>query len=235
MINPLINSLPSSFSNVSFDFKLKRFISGNDLNPAVRQLIWLAPFPTKEKKVLWTKQVHQKLAKTDSTEKLFNQYFKAGEYFDMQDRLQYLDLKTFLGDFGLTKTSIASSFAPLELRCPFLTPELAEFVFSLPSSYKLKGLTTKYLLKQSVKDLLPKEIINRPKKGFGAPIAQWINKDLKKQIDQKLNKNRLKKQGIFNPETVKEILDEHRNRKKNNHMKIWSLFMFQLWYDNFFK
>ncbi|GAG36903.1 unnamed protein product, partial [marine sediment metagenome] len=210
-----------------------RLLVGNGLTPPARHLVWLAPFSPKEKKGLWTKSVHQQLTKSDTVEKLFNQYFKQGKNFDLLARLQYLDLKTYLGDFGLTKTNHASNLSSLEIRTPFLTPKLAEFLFSLPSSYKLKGLTTKYLLKQSVKDLLPKEIINRPKKGFGAPIAEWINKDLKTSVDQKLNKNRLKKQGIFNPQTIQKILQEHRNRKKNNRMKIWSLFMFQLWYDNF--
>jgi len=234
IIKPLVNSLPASFSNISLDFKLKRTIKGDFNPPVVRHLIWLAPFSPLEKKKLFTKQALQKISKTDPAVILFEKYFNQGKYFDQLDRLQYLDLKTYLGDFGLTKTDRASSLASLEVRPPFLNPKLAEFVFSLPSSYRLRGLTTKYILKKAVADILPQEIINRPKKGFGSPIAKWIEHELKNQIITKLDKKRLKKQEIFNAQEVQKILNQHFQHKKNNRMKIWSLFMFQNWYDNFY-
>ena len=233
IIAPLIRSLPTSFNNVSLDFKLKRFIRAEGLNPAARHLAWLAPFPSQEKKNLFTKTIYQTISSKESTGELFSKYFREPNDFVLIDRLQYLDLKTYLADFGLVKTDRTSSLASLELRSPFLNPKIAEFVFSLPSDFRLKGLTTKYILKQTVTDLLPKKIINRPKKGFGAPIAQWINKDLKKLIANKLAPKRIKKQDIFNTQTVQQLVEEHWNRKKDNRMKIWSLFMFQLWYDNY--
>jgi len=233
IITPLIRSLPTFFSNVSLDFKLKRFIRTEGFSPVIRHLTWLAPFPLQEKKELFTEKVYRTLSSQESTSQLFNHYFNQPNDFDLIDRLQYLDLKTYLADFGLVKTDRTSSLASLELRSPFLNPKIAEFVFSLPSEFRLKGLTTKYILKQAVADLLPKKIINRPKKGFGAPIAQWINKELKSSISEKLNLSRIKKQGIFNPQTIEQLVEEHWNRKKDNRMKIWSLFMFQLWYDNY--
>lgn len=232
-IAPLINSLPVSFANIAFDFKLKKFISADIKNPSLRHLIWLAPFAPEEKTNLWTDSAKKEIKNKQSIEKIYDRYFRAGINFDNQDRWQYLDLKTYLGDFGLVKTDRAGSLASLEVRPPFLQVELAEFVFSLPSHFRLKGFQTKYILKKALSRLLPQEIINRPKKGFGAPISQWINKELKTEIDKMFARQRIKKQGIFNFLTLKKMLEEHRRLKKDNRMKIWSLYMFQLWWDNY--
>jgi len=235
IIQPLVQLLPASFANISLDYQLKRFVSGDSLIPPIRHLVWLAPFSLTEKKELFLPAVRRKFNPQKAPEKLFTDYFQQGKNFDRQDRLQYLDLKTYLGDFGLVKADRASNLASLEVRTPFLQPQLVEFIFSLPSKFRLKGLTTKYLLKEAAADLLPEEIIKRKKKGFGSPIALWINNQLKDLIEEKLNRSRIKKQGLFNPHFVSQLLEEHFGQQRNNRMKIWSLFMFQLWWDNWWK
>jgi len=90
------------------------------------------------------------------------------------------------------------------------------------------------LLKQLMKDKLPKNIVNRPKKGFGLPIAKWIGNELKDFTLDLLNEKDIKKQGIFDYLEVKKILNEHMNRKVDHRKKIWTLLMFQGWHRRWY-
>jgi asparagine synthase (glutamine-hydrolysing) len=126
-------------------------------------------------------------------------------------------------------------FNSLELRSPFLDFELADFVNSLPQAFKYKGRHTKYLFKKLLENKLPKEIIYRKKKGFGIPIAEWLCTDLKPLTLEMLSEKRIKEQGLFNYKYIKQLLEDHFSHKKDNRKPIWTLLVFQLWYENFFK
>jgi len=111
----------------------------------------------------------------------------------------------------------------LEVRAPFLDHELVEFVMGLPSDYKLRGFTPKYLLKKATEAYLPKEIIQRKKKGFGVPIAKWIKGPLKEVFRDLLSIDRIKREGFLNPGTVEKLLDDHILNKKDNRKQLWTL------------
>ncbi|HXF42653.1 MAG TPA: asparagine synthase-related protein, partial [Pyrinomonadaceae bacterium] len=112
-------------------------------------------------------------------------------------------------------------------------PRIGHFAFSLPTAYKLRGRKGKLVLKEAVKDLLPREILNRNKKGFGIPIASWLKTHLKSLMLEMLDRARLEKQGLFQPEYVETLINEHLNSKASHHKEIWSLLVFQLWYDRY--
>jgi asparagine synthase (glutamine-hydrolysing) len=120
----------------------------------------------------------------------------------------------------------------LEVRCPFLDQKVVEFACRLPTLYKLNGLTTKYLLKQAAIGLLPRDIIIRKKKGFGIPVSKWLSGELKDVMTRYLSPERLKKQGFFNYVYVKDLMEEHLAKKKDNRKLLWTLLMFQIWHEN---
>ena len=116
---------------------------------------------------------------------------------DWLDTVLYLDMKLYLQEDLLVKVDRASMANSLEVRVPFLDHEFVNFATRLPSHLKLRRLQTKYILKRSARDLLPPQIINRSKKGFGIPVAKWINADLKSLFSETFAENKIKDQGIF--------------------------------------
>lgn len=217
--------------NLASSFKIKRFLFGVNQNLGRQYLNFMGPIGLEVKPNIFSESVKEKLGVGDWALGHVEDLLKEVNSYDRQKKLQYLDLKLYLGEDGLTKTDRASSFNSLEVRVPFLTPEIAELAFSLPSSYHLNGLTLKRLLKEAAKDLLPPEIINRPKKGFGVPISQWLKKDLRPLTDRLLAERRLKKQELFNPIFIERLIKEHRSGKESHQMILWPLLVFQLWYD----
>jgi asparagine synthase (glutamine-hydrolysing) len=99
--------------------------------------------------------------------------------------------------------------------------------------YKLKGSKGKYILKQAVRDLLPQMILDRPKKGFGIPIADWLKGRLNALLHDMLSPARLKDEGLFNSEYVQKLISEHETGVASHHKELWTLLVFQLWLENF--
>src|SRR5437899_2275961 len=121
----------------------------------------------------------------------------------------------------------------LETRAPFLDPRIGQFAASLPLDYKLRGSKGKYILKKSVEGLLPKTILARSKKGFGIPVAAWLKDRLNPLMHDLLATKRLKDQGFFEPAHVQTLMDQHEKGIASHHKQLWTLLVFQLWYDNF--
>jgi asparagine synthase (glutamine-hydrolysing) len=227
---PLMKHSP----NLSSRYKIKRFLLGTNRDLAKQYLNFMGPARLDEKARLWGQIVRAELD-TDPAVAYLAKLKKEVAHFDLQKQLQYLDLMVYLEEDCLVKTDRASSFNSLEVRVPFLTPQIAEFAFSLPSSYHLSGFTLKRLFKAAVKDLIPQEIINRPKKGFGIPVHQWLRTDLKSQLAKLLAPKRLRNQGLFDADYVQTLIGEHQNQKEDHRMILWALLVFQLWYDQWFR
>jgi asparagine synthase (glutamine-hydrolysing) len=139
----------------------------------------------------------------------------------------------YMAEDILTKVDRASMAVSLEVRAPFLDPRVAQYAASLPIEYKLKGNKGKYILKKAVEDLLPKEILKRPKKGFGIPIAEWLKGRLNPLMHDLLAPERLKNQGLFDGDFVQKLIKEHESGAASHHKQLWTLLVFQLWFDNF--
>jgi asparagine synthase (glutamine-hydrolysing) len=152
---------------------------------------------------------------------------------DRMTKLQYLDLKLYLQESILVKVDRASMACSLEVRAPFLDHELVEFVMGLPSKLKLKGSTSKYVLKNALKNRLPDDIIKRPKKGFGVPIAKWVKGPLKELFQDLLSSERIKREGFLNHEYVNELLQDHLSNKRDNRKQLWTLLLWELWVNRY--
>lgn len=224
----LINRLPTSFDNISFDFRLKKFILGEQYQPEIRNQIWLGSFLPAEVGSLLKPELKNQLQNNDLFEDI-NNLLKNIKSEKEENRLIYLYLKQYLQDDILVKVDRASMFNSLEVRAPFLDHTLVDFINSIPFEYKLKGWTTKYLLKKLMADKLPKEIINRPKKGFGIPVAKWISEDLKDFVLDILAESKIKREGIFNYDYIKILLEDHLSGRKDHRKRLWALIIFEEW------
>lgn len=167
----------------------------------------------------------------DISQNIVNGFFNKFQRMDSLFKMSYTDLKLALPDDMLTKVDKMTMLNSLEARTPFLDYRLIEYAFNIPSEYKIKGKNGKYILKDSFKELLPREILNKPKSGFGVPVGEWFRKELKPLIEDNLNKTKIEKQGIFDYSYINLILQKHMSEKEDLTPQIWSLLVFELWYD----
>ena len=233
MIEPVVNSLPVSTKNLSFDYKAKRFVAASKYDLVTRHHSWFGSFSIAEQNSLLSEDVLEKTSDDIYTDA--KRILKISDAREEIEQMQFLDINFYLAEDILTKVDRASMAVSLEVRAPFLDPRVAEFAASLPLDYKLNGNNGKYILKETVKNLLPKNVTKRAKKGFGIPIAEWLKGKLNPLAHDLLNSERLRKQNLFNPDFVQKILNEHEKGIANHHKQLWTLLVFQLWHDNFLK
>ena len=148
------------------------------------------------------------------------------------DRLLYADIKTYLQEL-LMKQDQMSMATSVESRVPFLDHKLVEFSCGLPERLKLRGGTTKYILRQSMKDVLPQSILARPKMGFPVPIGSWFRGAYSPVVDEYVLSERARARGIFNPDYVQTIVSRHREGEDHAE-RLWSLVNFEIWQRQFF-
>jgi asparagine synthase (glutamine-hydrolysing) len=231
MIEPAVRMLPVSTKNLSFEYRAKRFVRSSTYDTITRHHSWFGSFTLDEQKHLLTDDV---LSQSNG-----DIYADARELLKLCDatneieQMQFLDINFYMAEDILTKVDRAAMSVSLETRAPFLDPRVGEFAASLPLEYKLRGSEGKFILKRAVEGLLPVDILYRPKKGFGIPIAAWLNGQLNPLMHDLLDKKRLDEQGLFNSGYVQTLITEHENGTASHHKQLWTLLVFQLWYDNF--
>jgi asparagine synthase (glutamine-hydrolysing) len=164
---------------------------------------------------------------------LYRQISQSVESNDSVEALLYLDSKTYLPGDILTKVDRMSMASSLETRSPLLDHKLIEYVTRIPSSLKLKGRETKYIFKQSIRDLVPNEILHREKQGFGVPISEWINVQLKDRITSDLSDRRFLERGYFDAKYVRILLSEHSRGRRDHSHALWMLWMLELWHRRY--
>ncbi|MEW5805095.1 MAG: asparagine synthase (glutamine-hydrolyzing), partial [bacterium] len=227
-----INRLPVSTDNFSLDFRAKKFISGIGYPDEIRHYVWMGSFSPEEKSCLLQTDFRKTIQGHDEFSVIRN-YLRTAPVEDWLDAVLYLDMKLYLQEDLLVKVDRASMANALEVRVPFLDHEFVNFATRLPSHLKLRGLQTKYLLKQSSQNLLPSSIVNRPKKGFGIPVAKWIKAELKPLFTEVFARDKIQAQGIFNPDCIQRLLQEHWSGAFDHRKKLWTLFMFQMWFSRY--
>ncbi|HLZ56608.1 MAG TPA: asparagine synthase (glutamine-hydrolyzing) [Ktedonosporobacter sp.] len=152
---------------------------------------------------------------------------------DPLDQQQYLDLKRYLPDDILFKVDRMSMAVSLETRGPLMDYTLVEFAARIPPSLRLHGLTTKYLFRRAMGDILPEKILGRRKLGFNIPYKNWLRNELSDLLRDSLSPQRLREQGIFQPQYVQTMIDEHLSGVRDHAHKLWQLLIFQLWSDRY--
>jgi len=133
----------------------------------------------------------------------------------------------------LVKLDRASMMASLEGRVPLLNNDFVAFATRLPLDLKLRGLKSKYLFKRALRGVLPTNVLNRPKKGFGIPVAHWFRGPLKEQLLSVLSPERIARKGFFQPQAVSRLIHDHLSGRHDNRKQLWTLFVFELWHDGY--
>jgi len=191
-------------------------------------LSWIGYFSEAEKHDLYTPGFAASVQGRDSGEFL-RDLFRRGAQLDPLNRLGYVDLASFLCcnclEYG-DRMSMANS---LEVRCPFSDQDLVEFAIGLPEKMKLRGLDTKWIVKEAMRGILPAEILRKKKMGFSPPLPKWINRELKPLIGCMLDPATIERRGIFRPDSVARLLQDHSEQKRDNSMQIWALLMIEVW------
>ena len=211
----------------------RNFLHNISLDPIDRYLDSLSYFTQLGRKALYTPEFMSALPSTDGVAQRFREYASRVKTSDPLDRFLYIDGKTYLPGDILTKVDRMSMATSLEVRVPLLDHKLIDFVTKVPASLKLAGTETKYLLKHVARDLIPAEILDRPKQGFGIPLEQWINRQLRDQIRDMLNEPRTRQRGYVNYDYVDLILNEHHKGRRDHSQSLWSLLILELWHRRY--
>ncbi len=143
------------------------------------------------------------------------------------------DQRHYLPDCLMAKTDVSSMAHGLELRSPFLDHRLVELAARIPASLKRKGLRGKIILKEAMRELLPEEVLDKPKTGFGVPLAQWLRRELRDTLYSSLLDDRAMQRGLFNPPFVGRMVEEHMCGQRDWSNRLWALLCLELWFREF--
>lgn len=226
----LTHVAPVSYDRSGLNFKARRFLRGMGFPEDVRHQAWIGNYTPEEEKGLF---LRDRIAEADLPDVYSRtaKFFQEVKNLDPMDRVTYIYIKTYMTDDILAKVDRASMANSLEVRAPFLDTEFARFAAHIPPSYKLKGLTSKWILKDAMRNKLPDRTLRKGKKGFAVPVAKWLREDLKDMLNDAFNKTKIEKEGIFDYNYIKGLLDEFGRNKRDVRKEIWALFMFECWFD----
>lgn len=227
LIRPLSEALPHGTRGKNYLFNIS-------LDAAARYIDSISHFNGPQKRKLYSGATRTKMNGSFARgEALFRQIAANSGTDDPIENLLYLDTKTYLPSDILTKVDRMSMAASLETRSPLLDQDLIEYVARIPSELKLKGSETKYIFKRAVEGFVPREILYRQKQGFGVPIGDWINSQLKERMTGDLSDRRTLERGYFDSKYIKLLLDEHARGRRDHSHPLWTLWMLELWHRRY--
>jgi asparagine synthase (glutamine-hydrolysing) len=197
-----------------------------------RYLDAIAFFQPAEKQALYTRDVRSGIE---------GRYAHAGFASRLQrfagmpahSRMMRLDFETYLPDDVLTKVDRMSMAHSIESRVPLLDNQVIDFAASLPASLKIRNGRRKHVLKEAVRNLLPRDILNRRKQGFGVPLGVWFRGGLSDLLSDVLASPRTRQRGYFEPAFVDRLVGEHRAGKRDHTLRLWQLMVFELWHREY--
>ena len=227
-----IESLPSSETKRSRVRDVKRFIEAAALPKVERYLRWVSVFDAHAKQDLYAQDFSEQVSRA-SAANMLGPWFALANGAGIVDAALLTDIMTYLPNDLLVKVDIATMANSLEARSPFLDHRVIEFAASLPEKYKLRGLTTKYLLKRVLRKLLPAENLDRRKMGFGVPIGHWFRGKLQPFLRETILSERALRRGFFRPEVVARFVELHTGGERDYSHQLWSLLMLELWFQKF--
>jgi asparagine synthase (glutamine-hydrolysing) len=232
IIKQMVGLLPSSELRRGRVRDLKRFLDSASLAPVERYLRWVSVLDRKTKSELYTKEMVHETRNFDPANWL-SPWFARANGAGVVDASLLADTMTYLPNDLLVKVDIASMAVSLEARSPFLDHHVMEFAASLPEHLKLRGLTSKYLLKRVLKKLVPIENLNRAKMGFGIPIGHWFRGQMKKFLADTLLSDKALSRGLFKRTEVVRIFELHTRGERDYAHQLWTLLMLELWFQHF--
>lgn len=232
VIGGAVEALPPFKSRANPIGKAQRFIAAASLPPVERYLRWISAFDEQAKLNLYSENF-KTLTSSFRTASIIEPWFARANGSGIVDAALLADTMTYLPNDLLVKMDIASMSVSLEARSPFLDHRLMEFAASIPEKMKLRRLTTKYLLKRVLKKIVPEENLTRSKMGFGVPIGYWFRGTMQPFLRETVLSSKALARGLFKPEAVRAIIDEHVENRIDHSHRLWTLLMLELWFNRF--
>jgi asparagine synthase (glutamine-hydrolysing) len=235
LIEKLIPAFPDSRDVKIMEYvrRLKKFVKGTKGSFPERILAWKEIFPLDMRdKLLLESGYSGNPMKEDMALGLVRSNL-ASYRGDRINKILYSDVKDSLPGDMLTKVDWMSMKNSLEVRVPFLDHRVVELAFKMQGSLKLHQGKTKYILKETFRDLLPSSLYNRPKAGFEVPISQWLKTDLKFLIDEYLSEKKIAEQGLFDYGIIENLIHDLLANRTDTSWMLWNLIVFGYWYENY--
>ena len=231
----LAGLMPVSDRNMSLDYKVNRMLRGLKYKRFERHPAWTGGFDP------MTLAGSDGVLTPETTAGLTHaakdwwpdvgRVLQGTENLDPLKRLSIMYMRLYLLDGVLVKVDRASMSTALEVRSPFLDTEMVSLALSLSPALNTGRVPSKALVRKMLNGKIPEKILNLPKKGFGVPVASWLRTDLKPLVDHYLGGDHIRRQGIFNADAVSKIVGAHMSRNHNFRKELFSLLVFQLWYE----
>lgn len=219
----LARRVPASDEKIGFDYKLKRFLEGSLLSPEAAHVFWNGTFSEGEKKKLF------RFAHSGPLAGILAEMPPGHLRGSSLERFLNFDQRYSLPDGILYKVDRMSMAHSVEVRPPFLDHRIVGLASRLPESYKISGTETKFILRRLMRDLLPSDVLKRPKVGFDIPIHQWFRGILRDLLTETLNETSVTESGLFRWSEVRRLIDEHLDRRANWGYHLWGLVTLLLW------
>jgi asparagine synthase (glutamine-hydrolysing) len=230
--NNLFNILPEKNAPFNKIWLIRKFLRAMRQKELLSSYISaISFFDLDEKEEIKSSKFRTILDKNYPYEYIKN-YFKIDG--DIVKKMIYTDFNSYLPECLMMKMDIASMANSLETRSPFLDHKLIEFVSTLPSEYKMNLINTKYILKDTFKEMLPQKVRKREKMGFSIPLGLWMRQKLKKRFEETCLSEKSLNTGLFDKEKLLKLWDEHQNLKKDHGYKLWAIFVFFVWFRKYF-
>ena len=205
------------------------FVKSANLSPSERYISYVTLFSADVRAELQNRDTNG----AGSTSELMQRYFAQCAGAENINQYMYVDLKTSLADDLLALTDKMTMAMSLECRAPFMDHELVELAARMPARLKVHGFTMKYILKKAVKPWLPTEILNRKKRGFGAPMGAWLRRDLKSLVQETLSEQQVRQRGLFQWPVVKGLIQRHEAQQGDYTDHLLALINLELWFREF--
>ena len=226
-IKQFLGMVPESTTYRSFGRRARRFVDSAALPLSERYLRWVGMFSSD--------LISDLLVDISDCNPVahFQAYFDSEHENDLIGQLLSVNMKSYLPGDLLVKTDRMTMANSLEARCPFLDQQLLEFTAGIPSKLKLKGMTTKYILKRALRGIVPDEIIHRKKHGFGVPVGRWFRTSLKRYLHETLLSPEALQRGYFHESSLRRLIEEHQSGKRDHGHRLWALLTLEIWHRVF--
>lgn len=232
LVKKIVFSLNAKNASVR---RARKLLKDADLPQVKRHANYFSWLPLEQIKNLFSKEKRTEIEHFDPNQYLIDALQYIPKEKNQLNQMLFWELKYFLVDHNLNYTDKMSMATGVEVRVPFLDLELVEFSTKIPPHLKLKGTTTKYLLKKVMERYLPNEIIYRSKSGFGAPVRQWITGPLRPKVVELLNSKIVNEANIFDKKAIQQLIEDNQEGKIDASYTVWSLLSIDNWFKQFTK
>jgi asparagine synthase (glutamine-hydrolysing) len=220
--------IPETTKRTDFGRRLRYFIAAANTTPELAHANWMHIFSDDMKAELYADGLVEH--KHNSSLEFFLDTYKNSTSRDFINKMLYVDSMIYLPDDILVKVDRMNMAVSLEGRAPFLDHKLIEFMATVPAEFKVKGLTSKYILRKSLNGTLPRSILDRGKQGFGVPVGAWFRNELKDFAYDTILSQEAISRDYFNAEAIRGLLNQHTQGTRDWGNQLWSLLCLEIWH-----